>query len=140
MPDFSYITRAMLGLGTPSNFKYDGAFAASVHSESSASASIYHAVGDPSHIFLRSSTTPLTDLYLPGYTNSQGVLVDGLTFYVKNTAPKGSSAGYNYSIKVRGTNSGGAFIMVTLYEQDGCHVVYNNGDSTWYIISHLDTW
>ena len=138
--DYSYITRALLGLGTPSNFKYDGAFAGSVHSESSASASIYHSVGDPVHVFLRSSTVTVTDFYLPGNTNGQGTLVDGLTYYMRNTAAKGSAAGDNYSIRVHGVNAAGSFVMVTLYEEEACHVVYNKGDSSWYLMSHHHAW
>jgi hypothetical protein len=138
--DYSYITRALLGLGSPSNFRYDGAFAGSVHSESSASTTIHHNVGDPTHVFLRSSTVTLTDFYLPGSTSAQGTLVDGLTYYIRNTAAKGASAGDEYSIKIHGINAGGAFVVVTLYEEEACHVVYNKGDSSWYLMSHLVAW
>ena len=138
--DYSYITRALLGLGTPSNFRYDGAFAGSVHSENSASSTIHHNVGDPAHVFLRSSTIPLTNFYLPGSTNAQGTVVNGLTYFIRNTAPKGSSAGDNYTINVNGINNVGAILVVTLYEGEACHVVFNKPDSTWYLMSHLKAW
>jgi len=138
--DYSYITRSLLGLGSPSNFRYDGAFAGSVHSENSASASIYHNVGDPAHVFLRSSTVTLTNFYLPGSTSGQGTVVDGLTYYVRNTAAKGSNAGDVYTIVVNGVNSAGAFVVVTLHEGEACHVVYNKGDNSWYLMSHLTAW
>ncbi len=140
MADFSYITRALLGLGSPTNFRYDGAFAVSTHSENSAQATINYNVGQPSHIMLRSSTVPVTDLNLPGVTNAQGALVNGLSYFIKNTSPKGSASGDNYTIKVKVAQPGGVEVIVTLYEQEAAHVVYNAGDFTWQLMSHLTAW
>ena len=137
---YSYITRALLGLTSPTNFRYDGSFAGSVYSESSATASLIYNIGQPAHIFLRSSTTAITDLTLPGVVGSAGIPVDGLQYWVRNTQPKGSSAGAIYSINVIVSSSGGARTIVTLYEEEAAHIIYNGAESEWYVLSHLTAW
>ena len=140
MADFSYITRALLGLGSPTNFRYDGGFAVSVLSQNSAMGTETIAVGDASHIFYSSTSVLSTELMMPGISTS-GNLVDGLTYYVKNTRDKGSNAGDNYMINVNVSDPTlGTKVIVKLYEQDGAHIVYNNSDNTWQLVSHLSTW
>jgi len=141
MPDFSYITRALLVLGSPTNFRYDGGFAVSVLSQNSALGSEVVTVGDPSHIFFSSTSVLSTELMMPGVVGGAGTLVDGLTYYIKNTRDKGTLAGDNYMINVHVTDPiVGSKIIVKLWEQDGAHVVYNNSDSTWQMVSHMSTW
>jgi hypothetical protein len=140
MPDFSYITRALLGLGSPTNFRYDGGFAVSVLSQNSAMGTETIDVGDPSHIFFSSTSVLSTELQMPGIVGGGGTLVDGLTYYVKNTRDKGTLPGDNYMINVNVSDPTGTKVIVKLYEQDGAHVVYNSSDSTWQLVSHLSTW
>jgi len=111
-----------------------------VYSESSATATLTYNIGQPSHIFLRSSTTAITDLTLPGIVSSAGVPVDGLQYWIRNAEPKGASAGDVYSINVIVSSSGGARTIVTLYEEEAVHIIYNGQDFEWYVLSHLTAW
>lgn len=141
MPDFSYITRALLGIGTPSNFKYDGSFAASVFSQNAALASENISVGDPSHIFFSSTSVLTTELNLPGVGSAAGPVTNGLTYYIKNTREKGSNPGDNYTINVNVTDPVTTTRRaVQLYEQDCAKIVYDAGSSVWELVSHLQTW
>ena len=99
MADYSYITRALLGLGPADNMRYRNGFAVGVRIETAAATSIYHKVTDPSHVFLIGATTgQTTQLYLPGKTPSvQGDIVNGLYYSIKNIATKGGTRGVHRS-------------------------------------------
>lgn len=141
MPDYSYITRALLGLGSPTNFRYDGGFAGSVLSINAALANESISVGQPTHIFLSSVAVPVTELYMPGVVGGAGTVVEGLMYYIKNTRDKGANAGDNYTVNVHVTHpTTGSEIIVTLYEQDAGHIVYSQLDNTWHLVSHLNSW
>lgn len=141
MPDFSYISRSLLGIGTPSNFKYDGSFAASVFSQNAALASENISVDDPSHIFFSSSSVLSTELNLPGVAGATGPVTNGLTYYIKNTRDKGTNRGDNYMINVNVTDpSAGVKTIIKLYEQDTAKIVYDAGTSTWQLVSHMNMW
>ena len=141
MADYSYITRALLGLGPSDNLRYRNGLAVGVKVETASPTSMYHNVEEPSHVFLDGQTTgTTTDLYLPGYNNGQGVLVDGVFYSIKNIASKPSSMGSNYIINVKGKIDNSTQTIIQLYEQDAVQLVYAEEMFTWYIISKYSEW
>lgn len=141
MPDYSYITRALLGLGPSDNMRYRNGFAVGARFETAAPVNIDYNVTDPSHVFLNGATTgSTTDFNLPGKFPSQGDLVNGLYYSVKNIGAKGSSKGSNYTIKINGKIDNNMSTIITLHEQDSVQLVYSDEMYTWFIISKYTEW
>lgn len=139
MPDYSYITRSLLGLGPNTNFRYKNGFAVGVNVETAASSTVYYNIVDPSHILMAGAGTT-TNIYLPGEIASQGSLVDGLFYTIKNIANKGGSAGANFTLYVKGKINNSTATVIELKEQDVATVVYSDSTNTWYILSHYSEW
>lgn len=139
MPDYSYITRSLLGLGPHTNLRYKNGLAVGINVETAAPTTLYYKTTDPSHVFL-DGATGATDLYLPGYNNSQGSLVDGLYYTIKNIAEKTGAAGSNYTVTVKGKIDNTLSDVVVLREQEAVTLVYSEATSTWYITSHYSEW
>ena len=139
MPDYSYITRSLLGLGPNTSLRYKDGFAVGVNVETAAASTVYYNIDEPSHILLDGAGNT-TDLYLPGQTAGQGALVDGLFYTIKNISNKGAAAGANYTINVKGKINNVTSTVVSVREQETVTLVYSEDTSTWYILSHYSEW
>ena len=140
MTDYSYITRAMLGLNDLSSMRYTGSLAVGMSTTTAATGTKRLLVGDPSHVFMESSTVNLTVLELPGHDPTDGKLVDGLTFCIKNTTTKPNSQGTTYTIDVKQYINGASVTVATVYEQDAVTLTYSDHHDEWYITVTHNAW
>lgn len=141
MADYSYITRALLGLGPSDNLRYRNGLAVGVKVETASPTNMYHNIEEGSHVFLDGQTVgSTTNLYLPGENSGQGTLVDGVYYSIKNIADLPSSKGSNYIINVKGKVNNTTQTIIQLYEQDAVQLVYTESLFTWYIISKYSEW
>lgn len=130
----------MLGLNDLSSMRYTGSLAHGLETNAAAGATIRITVGDPSHMFVESSTVSTTTIELPGHAPADGKLVDGLTYCIKNTTSKPNSKGTTYSIVVKQYVNSTSTAIVTVYEEDAVTFTYSEYHDQWFITARHNAW
>ena len=130
----------MLGLNDLSSLRYTGSLAVGMNTITTASGSKRLIVGDPSHVFMESSTVNTTVLELPGHSVTDGRLVDGLTYCIKNTKTMPSTKGTAYVIDVKQYTSGASTTVTTVYEKDAVTLTYSDHHDQWFITASHNAW
>ena len=140
MTDYSYITRAMLGLTDLNSMRYTGSLAVGVKTDDAATGTIRVKVGDPSHMLLESSTVTETVVELPGHDVTDGKLVDGLTYCLINTKSPSGTKGSQYKITIKHFTNGASTTLITSFEQDSVTVMYSQHHDRWIVSNRYNNW
>lgn len=132
----------MLGLTDMTSLKYTGSLAVGVATDTTFSGTRRLKVGEPSHLFVENNavTSANATVELPGFTATDGVLRDGLSYTITNTTSKSSSSGDKLTVTVNEYTSGSASTLITLPECCSITVVYVESLSRYIITSQYNAW
>lgn len=130
----------MLGLNDLSSMRYSGSLAHGVNTKAAAVGTLRLTVGDPSQLLIESGTVNTTTVELPGHDASDGRLVDGMTFTIKNTMTAPSSKGATYKVNVNQYINSTSQLLIILYEQDAVTLTYSEYHDEWFIMSRHNAW